>query len=321
MTPVPQKAILMQPEANVQKQVQEQSARPAKPAVRLPDYAAELAEASQPAKQNAAAAAVGTAQASARRAGAPAGTQDVEVRPAVSEQNTVRLEDTGAQSGRVSPFAQDNRSVPAPVLPELRESLMRDMKALFVRPDAPEFDGESLQRQIESLNRSLAELGAQAASAGAEGKALAAQLETYAAQLRQQEQIQQFTYLQIPVMLREKESTAELYVFHRDKHGKPASPGATVVMLVLDTQSMGRVESVVRAEDRKVHIRMRVENERVAQLFEGKTALLDKALEEEGYTLTRMACSVAGTPVSPQNAQETAFNLLKDGTRRLDVVI
>ncbi|MFZ5975325.1 MAG: flagellar hook-length control protein FliK, partial [Bacillota bacterium] len=254
--------------------------------------------------------------------------QGTDMRQGVPEQ-VVPAENTKAAASQKAPVShpvresvQNEPAAPLPAeRPDLRETLIRDVKAMFVRPDAQDFDGESLKRQIESLNERMAELGQKAALAGGDGKAIGNQLEACAAQARQVEHIQQFTYLQIPVMLREKESTAELYVFHRDKRGKPIDPGATVVMLVLDTQCMGKVESVVRAENKNVHIQMRVENERVAQMFEGKAAILDRELAEAGYRLTQMACRLIDAPATPQNAPEIALNLLRDGTRRLDVVI
>lgn len=223
------------------------------------------------------------------------------------------LQDSGAEN---RPF-----SAAMPDKGDTRAAIVREIRALFVRPDAPDFDGESLKRQIETQFDRMAELGQKAALSGTESKAAGTVFENYSATLRQLQHIQQFTYLQFPVMLREKESTAELYVFRRDGRGKPIEPGATVVMLSLDTQHMGRVESVVRAENRSVHIRMRVENERVAKMFESKAAILDRELAQAGYSLTRMACSVADAPATPQDAREIAVNLLRDGTRRLDVVI
>jgi flagellar hook-length control protein FliK len=193
---------------------------------------------------------------------------------------------------------------------------MREIRDLFVRPDAPDFGGESLKRRAEALSERLEELGQKAGSAGLRDAA-----GNLAAQDRLASQVQQFTYLQIPVMLREKGTTAELYVFRRNGKGKPVDPGATVVMIVLDTEHMGRVETVVRAEDKNVQLKMRVRDRRVAQMLEEKAALMDRALEETGFRLTQMSCRVADAPVTPECAQRVALDLLRDGGPHLDIVI
>ena len=196
------------------------------------------------------------------------------------------------------------------------ETLMREIRDLFVRPDAPDFGGESLKRRVEALSERLEELAQKAGFAGLRDAA-----GNLAAQDRLASQVQQFTYLQIPVMLRERGTTAELYVFRRNGKGKPVDPGATVVMLVLDTEHMGRVETVVRAEDKNVQLKMRVRDRRVAQMLEEKAALMDRALEETGFRLTQMSCRVADAPVTPECAQRVALDLLRDGGPHLDIVI
>ncbi|NLT17240.1 MAG: hypothetical protein GXY11_06435, partial [Clostridiales bacterium] len=267
-------------------------------------------------------AAAGTPVQQAPAAATPTSVGSQPVNPGTPEQaRAARESETGAEGygGKAEAGAQKDESfayTEGLTRADPGEALMREIRDLFVRPDAPDFGGESLKRRAEALSERLEELGQKAGSAGLRDAA-----GNLIAQDRLASQVQQFTYLQIPVMLREKGTTAELYVFRRNGKGKPVDPGATVVMIVLDTEHMGRVETVVRAEDKNVQLKMRVRDRRVAQMLEEKAALMDRALEETGFRLTQMSCRVADAPVTPECAQRVAQDILRDGGPHLDIVI
>ncbi len=269
------------------------------------------------------------------QAGLPAqanGVQGQAVQPPLSESPLPagRAGDKAAPSGPdivIRPVQADGETVPQANAPDAGSAsraqgtaLERQILSLFLRADDPGLTGEALKHSVETVNARILEVAKMTAGLRHGGEA-AAELEHSAAQIRQSAGVGQFTYIQLPVMLREKASTAELYVFHRDKKGKPAEPGASVILLALDTDNMGRVEALVRARDKNVHLRLRAEGGAALRMFEERMPVLDRALRDAGFTLTHAACELLKTPVLPDTAQDAAERFSPDTTRRLDVVI
>lgn len=260
------------------------------------------------------------------------GTQGQAAQPPTPESPlpAVRAGDKAVPSGPdnvIRPVQADGETVPQANAPDAGNAsrtqgtaLERQILSLFLRADDPGLTGEALKHSVETVNARILEVAEMAAGLRHGGEA-AAELEHSAAQIRQSARVGQFTYIQLPVMLREKASTAELYVFHRDKKGKPAEPGASVILLALDTDNMGRVEALVRARDRNVHLRLRAEGGAALRMFEERMPVLDRALRDAGFTLTHAACELLKTPVLPDTAQDAAERFSPDTTRRLDVVI
>jgi len=269
------------------------------------------------------------------QAGLPAranGVQGQAVQPPLSESPLPagRAGDKAAPSGPdivIRPVQADGETVPQANAPDAGSAsrtqgtaLERQILSLFLRADDPGLTGEALKHSVETVNARILEVAEMAATLRHGGEA-AAEIEHSAAQIRQSTGVGQFTYIQLPVMLREKASTAELYVFHRDKKGKPAEPGASVILLALDTDNMGRVEALVRARDKNVHLKLRAESGAALRMFEERMPVLDRALRDAGFTLTHAACEPLKTPVLPDTAQDAAERFSPDRTRRLDVVI
>lgn len=260
------------------------------------------------------------------------GTQVQTAQPPTPESPlpAVRAGDKAVPSGSdnvIRPVQADGETVPQANAPDAGNAsrtqgtaLERQILSLFLRADDSGLTGEALKHSVETVNARILEVAKMAAGLRHGGEA-AAELEHSAAQIRQSAGVGQFTYIQLPVMLREKASTAELYVFHRDKKGKPAEPGASVILLALDTDNMGRVEALVRARDKNVHLRLRAEGGAALRMFEERMPVLDRALHDAGFTLTHAACELLKTPVLPDTAQDAAERFSPDTTRRLDVVI
>ena len=196
-------------------------------------------------------------------------------------------------------------------------------KAFIEVNDKVSVDGKALKQQVDALGPKLIAVEKELISMGSQGAKLAhAEVSNVITSSNLNENIQQFTYVQLPVIMNQTEQTAELYVFHRNQN-KPKVNGddGVTVMLSLSTQNMGRIETLIKAKNKNIQVELRGETKRVIEVIEKNAAVLLKEMENEGYNLTRLGCRLIEQPISPNNAVDVLEKAFVDGTRRLDVII
>ena len=96
--------------------------------------------------------------------------------------------------------------------------------------------------------------------------------------------IDQFVYMQLPVMLSDERKTAELYLFKK-KGGKKPDPENVNILLALDLENMGHWESLINFRNKDVSVRMEVAGEAEKAYFSENTVLLHEMLAEAGFKL------------------------------------
>jgi hypothetical protein len=96
--------------------------------------------------------------------------------------------------------------------------------------------------------------------------------------------IDQFVYMQLPVVLGEERKAAELYLFKR-KGGRKADPGNVNILLALDLENMGRWEALINFKNKDVSIQMDVGGAAEKDFFMQHTVLLHDLLAEAGFKL------------------------------------
>ncbi len=120
--------------------------------------------------------------------------------------------------------------------------------------------------------------------------------------MRLMEQINQFVYAQIPVQYGERQTTCELYVYPNKKGGKRIDPENARILLALDLEHMGHVQSFVTIKGKEVGLQMETESDLTADFFKSRTASLHAMLGESGYKLTENRVGVLKREVSAENA-------------------
>lgn len=98
--------------------------------------------------------------------------------------------------------------------------------------------------------------------------------------------IDQFTYLQIPIQLGEQRQTAELFVYKRKNSSKKVDPEDVKILLNLDLQYMGHLESFIQVKGKEIALQMEVKNEDLTAFIKSNTLSLYKSLQDLGYKLT-----------------------------------
>lgn len=124
------------------------------------------------------------------------------------------------------------------------------------------------------------------------------------AQVRLGNNMEQFYYCQIPYTVPERKGTAELYVFER-RRNTPSSEDENVTVLIgLDTQYMGRLETVLRSQagSEDLSVEFRVESENVKRFFQESADEFAAQMEEDGFHLGKIRVTKMNEPVTPLNA-------------------
>ncbi|MFZ5352586.1 MAG: flagellar hook-length control protein FliK [Bacillota bacterium] len=94
------------------------------------------------------------------------------------------------------------------------------------------------------------------------------------------------SYLQLPVLVNESKSTAELYVFKDKKKGKTIDPYNATILVALDLKNLGHLESLINVNKKAVNVTFRVEDKSIGDLIKASASMLQEALDVKGYTLS-----------------------------------
>ena len=92
-------------------------------------------------------------------------------------------------------------------------------------------------------------------------------------------------YLQIPVQINEKNTTAEIYVFNDKKRSKSVNPENATILVALDLDKLGHIESLISVNKKAVNITFKVEKESFKKEISNAVETLKQALEARGYSL------------------------------------
>ncbi len=187
------------------------------------------------------------------------------------------------------------------------ERLLADIESVFARvgENQGEDGGKALQKLASRLEQNLSELRAQIEASDMPGKeALLNKLDQTIAQTRLSNDIQQYAFVQIPVQMGEHRTTAELYVMKRKGGKKTIDPEDVTVVVALDTQNMGRVESVIKVERKAVALHAKVPEEAVAEHMRTGSARLHSLLTDIGYKLSDFNARLQDNKVTPLNVEK-----------------
>ena len=92
-------------------------------------------------------------------------------------------------------------------------------------------------------------------------------------------------YLQIPIMINGRNTSAEVYVFKDGKRGKAIDPNHATVLLSLDLKYLGHLESMINIDQKSVNVTFRLEDNKIGDLLKSRSEQLRLSLEARGYRL------------------------------------
>lgn len=123
------------------------------------------------------------------------------------------------------------------------------------------------------------------------------------------------TFVQIPVQLNEYKTTAEMYVVKRDAKKKLSLEDGIKLVFALNTENLGRIESIISANSKDLNLNIRVENSDIQYAVQKEISYLKTLLSATNFSLSVLKVTTIDKKVSVLNAH-TFF-----GYKQLDITV
>lgn len=207
------------------------------------------------------------------------------------------------------------------------ESLSDELQQLFIDTDSSELPQRINVREIEGrIEEKLDNIKVLIKSfdlSGAEGTSISKAAVSVADNVRVLNHINNnnMIYYQLPLNMHGYNTTAELYVMKRNKSQRKLDPNNNVMFISLDTQNMGRVETLLDVKDRNICINIRTEDERVNSFLKENVKQLYNGLNACGYKLASIKYSLIDSPSDPVDQEKLMKNMLSHEYGKVDLRI
>ncbi len=125
-------------------------------------------------------------------------------------------------------------------------------------------------------------------------------------------------YLQIPIILNEHKTTGELYVLKRKSSSKKSGGNSISVFISLNTNYLGKVDSLLTLKGTAVSIDIKVENQQFFKVIKKNYKLLFDNLRKKGYNLVDFKYGLTDDKINLANVEEYILKELKSKIYTLD---
>ena len=171
----------------------------------------------------------------------------------------------------------------------------------------PHRDGarEDIDRFLTDLRVTLAEAKTALSSRGAANDAFTRAADAAENGVRLLQDMRNAVVVQLPILLNQRETTAELYVF-RDKRKKNVKGGSATALLALDEANLGRVEAYIRREGQAVSCQFRLGEKRTETLIRAELHRLSAQLAAVGFRLEGVTYRAIDEPFGILDAEPGA---------------
>lgn len=198
------------------------------------------------------------------------------------------------------------------------QSLARKILSIFTKVDES-LHAQTLKAAAEQMPYKLAQLQKLLKNTELSSKeTISSQLSEVNAQAKLTQDISRFICMQIPIRQNGYDS-AELYIYKRNRKGATIDAENTSVILGLSTQNMGRVEALIRVENRNISITFSVENEAAISAFRERSMELYKTISTMRYSLAEFKVTALNEPATPANADELLTASMQKTGASIDV--
>ncbi|HHW47107.1 MAG TPA: flagellar hook-length control protein FliK [Clostridiaceae bacterium] len=131
-----------------------------------------------------------------------------------------------------------------------------------------------------------------------------------------------YTYIHIPVKMWDENTTTELYVFKKKPGKKQINPEDSVVYLSLDTNNLGRVDTLISLKKKNISLNFTIEKEEVISFFKDNYISLYNRLLEKGYKLVNVTYRQMKDDINIINIQKKIREIFDDKDKcTLDIKI
>lgn len=182
-------------------------------------------------------------------------------------------------------------------------------------------DAAALKESVKTQQRTADSIKEGITRIAGENSAPAQKAGDMATRIQLGNQIDNFYYCQVPFKMGENQNTAELYVFNRKKGDASSDRINTTILIALETQRMGRVETVLRAEDSSLNLEFRVETDKIQKYLEKETAQLKEQLEENSFNVVGIKVVRIDVPATPLNVDQVVGEKEEFELKTIDISV
>jgi hypothetical protein len=191
-------------------------------------------------------------------------------------------------------------------------SLVEAVKELFVKTDSSKLASEI---DMDKLNNDLAQRMEllKAATSYSQAKdsnvskdlSTAANLVSNTLKLINHLNENNMLYYQIPINLSGYETTAELYIMKRGQQTRKRIDAHNTLMFIsLDTNNMGRIETLADVKDDTITINIRTESNEINDFIKENAKHLYSGIKACGYRLAGIRYAVIDSPATPMQQEK-----------------
>lgn len=129
------------------------------------------------------------------------------------------------------------------------------------------------------------------------------------------------SYVQLPLSIFNRNTTGELYMLKKGSKNKKLDPENMTVLISLDTDNLGRVDTLLSVNRKNISTNFRLENSEVFPLLRDSHKLLYNSLLEKGFRLVDYTYRLMDEPISIVNFEAEAKKEFLKSSNSIDITI
>lgn len=207
---------------------------------------------------------------------------------------------------------------------ESLDKLKTTFKSMFVNTDSEELKSDlDVKKLYKDIIEKLDIIKSTARYAGFSGAdEITARVNNINDGIKLMNQINNNTaYYQIPLNISGYKTTGELYVLKREQTRKRIDPRDVTMFISLDTQNIGRIETVIDIKGKNVSMNLRAEEQQIIEFIKENYKDLYNSLVGKGYRLVDVKYRLIEDETNPVNMERNIKKELDSGRYSLDMRI
>lgn len=129
------------------------------------------------------------------------------------------------------------------------------------------------------------------------------------------------SYIQIPLSIFDRNTTGELYMLKKGSKSKKLDPTNLTVLISLDSDNVGRIDTLLSIDKKNVSTNFRLENSDVFEVLKENHKQLYMNLLEKGYRLVDFTYRLMDEPLTIVNFEAEAKKEFVRTANSIDIVI
>lgn len=209
----------------------------------------------------------------------------------------------GKTEGAEIPAQQNDAAIPKEVT---SEQIAGKARTMFVNLNDADKLAVHLKKAVQELPKQLKELKLLIEHTDNIVKdTVAPKFDQIEKQMSMLNDVKRFDCYQIPLQTGPQQQTAaELYVYRYRGSKKTVDPENILILLGLDTQYMGRVETLIKTSGKSLGIEFNLEDMRLSEEMKADAVYLEQAAEDAGYHLAGVSVKELAVRTTVLNAQD-----------------